>query len=65
MKVIVFFWVHKREDETGFKHGEEVELQDVQETIKKLNKAGFYVMFFTNTSEETIMAIDDKRFTQR
>lgn len=67
MKATVFFFHGancKHEELTGYKHSQEVPIEDIHNVAKDIFDLGLNVMLYHSGDNVTIM-VDDKRFQQR
>ena len=66
-KAIIFFWASQNfEKETGYKHKQEVQYEQMYIIAQQIFEKGLNVMLYHQpNSDETLIFIDNKRFTQR
>ena len=68
MKASVYFFHGancKYEELTGYKHGQEVPVEDIHNVAKDIFDIGLNVMLYRSGKENIIIFVDDKRFQQR
>ena len=66
-KATIFFWACQDfEKETGYRHKEEVQIEQIYVIAQHIFEKGLNVMLYHQTnSDETFIFVDNKRFTQR
>jgi hypothetical protein len=68
MKANVYFFHGancKHEELTGYKHNQEVPVEDIYNIVKDIFEMGLNVMLYRSSKENIIIFVDDKRFQQR
>jgi hypothetical protein len=68
MKASVYFFHGancKHEELTGYKHNQEVPVEDIYNIAKDIFEMGLNVMLYRSSKENIIVFVDDKRFQQR
>ena len=67
MKAAIFFFYGadcKHEELTGYKHQQEVPVEDIYNIAKDIFETGLNVMLL-HSGENIVIMVDDKRFHQR
>ena len=67
MKATIFFFYGagcKHEELTGYKHQQEVPVEDIYNIAKDIFETGLNVMLL-HSGENIVIMVDDKRFHQR